>query len=199
MSENLSSFGIPLYDARPVEPGYNLAKGFGRLSDSIRKKDFITAKGKPCINQVSGLLDVVEQFAKKIENSDFLNSYIELAKTFEAFKKKPTQLKKLESQLANLGKVTAEIPHKLCTDICLGLIENFDLELQNPDVEKHDMVGQLKTVAMLIDASEKINDHTKVEAHKLASFATQWSQDELDIEDLHLSIDLLVHDLSLLI
>jgi len=59
---------------------YDLQKGFNTVSLSMREGNYQN------IDQLSGMLDVFEMFAKKVENPHFLQSFTDICKTFEDLK-----------------------------------------------------------------------------------------------------------------
>ncbi len=107
-------------------------------------------------------------------------------------------LDQLEAQIAHLGQIQSQIPRQTCVDILLNLLKNFSDEMHDPQTPKDALLGQLMTISTLL-ATSTINEQTKIEAHNLVHQATQWAQDQLAPEQLHHSLDHLIHDLSLLI
>jgi len=104
----------------------------------------------------------------------------------------------LEAQIAHLGQIQPQIPRQLFTDIMLGLLKNFSEEIHDEDAPKEVLLGQIMTITTFIGTSS-INEQTKMEAHSLLHQATEWAKGHHTPEQLHHSIDLLIHDLSLLI
>ena len=59
---------------------YDLQKGFNTVSLSMREGAYTNK------DQLSGMLDVFEIFAKRIEDPRFLQSFTDVCKTFEDLK-----------------------------------------------------------------------------------------------------------------
>lgn len=108
------------------------------------------------------------------------------------------KLEALEAQVAHLGQIQPQIPRQAFTDIMLGLLKNLSEEMHDEDVPKEVLLGQITTITTFIGTSS-INEQTKMEAHSLLHQATEWANGHLAAEQLHQSLDLLIHDLSLLI
>lgn len=81
MTSKIPPIFVPSYTPAPGSMQmYDLQKGFNTLALSMRGSSYKN------IDQVSGLLDILEIFAKKIDDPHFLQSFTDICKTFEDLK-----------------------------------------------------------------------------------------------------------------
>ena len=134
----ISPYGVPLYPIPGDETSYDLKNAFHTIALTLNDNVYRTPDGHIDITQLGGLVDVIDQFARKLGDDGFLSRYTDLCSTYEEMHKTNSleHLGTLQKQLETIGDQHPEIPRNMCTSILIGLLQNIHGMVQEIDHER---------------------------------------------------------------
>lgn len=133
----VSPYGIPLYPIPGDETTFDLKNAFHTIALTLNDSAYSTIDGHVDITQLGGLVDVIDQFARKINDEGFLTHYTNLCQTYDEMHQsnRLDQLGLFQQHLEMMGNQHPEISRNMCSSILIGLLQNIQGLIQEDEHE----------------------------------------------------------------